>query len=62
MIKPQNSLQLVAVLMSGGSDSGILAVDLARQGFGVQPVYIKFGLRWEDVELEHARQFLAAVN
>ena len=52
----------VAVLMSGGSDSAILAADLAHQGRLVHPIYIRFGLRWEDVELEHARQFLAAVN
>lgn len=52
----------VAVLMSGGSDSAILAVDLARNGKVVYPIYIKFGLRWEEVELSHANEFLKAVG
>ena len=54
------SAQAVAVLMSGGSDSAILAADLARQGRLVHPIYIRFGLRWEDVELQYAKQFLTA--
>jgi 7-cyano-7-deazaguanine synthase len=52
----------VAVLMSGGSDSAILAADLARQGRLVHPIYIRFGLRWEDVELQYAKQFLAELG
>ena len=52
----------VAVLMSGGSDSAILAADLACQGRLVYPIYIRFGLRWEDVELQYAKQFLAALG
>jgi 7-cyano-7-deazaguanine synthase len=54
--------QPVAVLTSGGSDSAILAVDLARRGFQVYPLYIRFGLRWEEIEIAHARQFLAAAG
>jgi 7-cyano-7-deazaguanine synthase len=54
--------QAVAVLMSGGSDSAILAADLARHGQLVHPIYIRFGLRWEDVELQYAKQFLAALG
>ena len=56
------SAQAVAVLMSGGSDSAILAADLAHQGRLVYPIYIRFGLRWEDVELQYAKQFLAALG
>lgn len=52
----------VAVLTSGGSDSAILACDLAHQGFRVHPIYIRFGLRWEEIEIDHARQFLMAAN
>lgn len=51
----------VAVLMSGGSDSAILAVELAKQGHQVFPLYIRFGLRWEDLEFEFACRFLQAV-
>lgn len=51
-----------AVLMSGGMDSAVLAVDLASRGFIVYPIYVRFGLRWEDVELAYAQRFLAAVG
>jgi len=57
-----NDPQPVAVLMSGGSDSAILAADLARQGRLVHPIYIRFGLRWEDIELQYAKQFLASLG
>lgn len=52
----------VAVLTSGGSDSAILALDLARRGFQVYPLYIRFGLRWEEIEIAHAGQFLQAAG
>lgn len=48
--------------MSGGMDSAVLAADLARNGFRVLPVYVRFGLRWEDVELAHARRFLESLD
>lgn len=52
----------VAVLTSGGSDSAILAVDLARRGYQVHPLYIRFGLRWEEIEIAHAQAFLKAAG
>jgi 7-cyano-7-deazaguanine synthase len=61
-VPPVNDSPPVAVLMSGGSDSAILAADLARQGRLVHPIYIRFGLRWEDVELQYAKRFLAALG
>ena len=61
-VPPINDSPPVAVLMSGGSDSAILAADLACQGRLVYPIYIRFGLRWEDVELQYAKQFLAALG
>jgi 7-cyano-7-deazaguanine synthase len=48
----------VAVLVSGGMDSAILCVDLLRQYARVFPIYVRFGLRWEEVELAHLRRFL----
>ncbi len=51
----------VAVLMSGGLDSAVLALDLLREHVRVFPLYIRGGLRWEELELAAARQFLAAV-
>ena len=53
--------EAVAVLVSGGADSAILCVDLAARGRRVQPIYVRFGLRWEAVELDHLSRFLAAV-
>ena len=52
----------LAVLASGGADSSILLVDQAAQSRVVWPVYIRFGLAWEDVEEAHLRRFLDAVS
>src|SRR4051794_28163937 len=48
----------VAVLTSGGIDSAILCVDLLEDFTRVHPVYVRFGLRWEEVELTSLRNFL----
>jgi 7-cyano-7-deazaguanine synthase len=52
----------VAVLISGGIDSAVLCVDLVARGRRVFPVYVRFGLRWEQVELASVRRFLRAVE
>ncbi len=52
----------VAVLASGGIDSAILCVDLLRRADRVFPLYIRFGLRWEEVELAGLARFLEAVQ
>ena len=52
----------LVVLASGGADSSILLVDQAAQGRVVWPLYIRFGLAWEDVEEAHLRRFLDAVS
>ena len=52
----------VAVLASGGVDSSILVAHLLSQDRAVVPVYVRFGLSWEDVELVHLRKFLASLN
>jgi 7-cyano-7-deazaguanine synthase len=52
--------QSVAVLVSGGLDSCVLAADLARRHH-VQPIYVRNGLRWEAVELYWLRRFLSAM-
>ncbi len=48
----------LAVLTSGGVDSAVLVADLARQGWVVHPLYIRFGLAWEAAEEAHLRRFL----
>jgi 7-cyano-7-deazaguanine synthase len=52
----------VAVLVSGGSDSAILCVDLLRSYRRAFPLYVRSGLRWEEVELAHLRRFLGAAE
>lgn len=50
----------LAVLVSGGIDSAVLLGEAARRG-PTTPLYLRFGLAWEAVELAHLRRFLAAV-
>src|SRR5690348_3110213 len=52
----------VAVLASGGVESAVLCAALRHRGARVLPVYFRFGLRWEEVELAHLRAFLAHVS
>lgn len=54
-------LRRVAVLVSGGLDSAILSVDLLGAFETVFPIYVRFGLRWEAVELTHLQAFLGGV-
>jgi 7-cyano-7-deazaguanine synthase len=51
----------VAVLASGGLDSAILVAHLASKGREVTPIYVRFGLAWEDVEARHLERFLASL-
>jgi 7-cyano-7-deazaguanine synthase len=51
----------IVVMASGGADSAILVADQARRGQVVQPLYIRFGLAWEQVEEAHLRLFLDRV-
>jgi 7-cyano-7-deazaguanine synthase len=62
-VTPAGSIRpgTAAVLASGGLDSAILVAELARQGHSVQPIYVRFGLVWEEVEEAHLRRFLATL-
>jgi 7-cyano-7-deazaguanine synthase len=51
----------LAVLISGGLDSAILLGDAMRRGETVQPLFVRCGLAWEDVELVYLRRYLGAV-
>jgi 7-cyano-7-deazaguanine synthase len=48
-----------AVLCSGGLDSAVLCVELLREFDEVFPIYVRFGLRWEETELSWLRTYLA---
>lgn len=51
----------VAVLASGGLDSAILVAHLASEKSEVTPIYVRFGLAWEDVEARYLERFLASL-
>jgi 7-cyano-7-deazaguanine synthase len=57
-----NVLPPLAVLVSGGLDSAILLAEVLRERPAVFPLYVRFGLAWEDAEVEHLRRFLDAVR
>lgn len=52
----------LAVLASGGIDSAVLVAELAAKSPRVQPIYVRFGLIWEEAEERAMRQFLAAIE
>ncbi len=55
LLDPTRSL---AILVSGGLDSAVLVGESLRTHPSVQPIYIKTGSLWEDVEFAHLRRFL----
>jgi len=48
----------VAVLASGGLDSAVLTAEYLGEARVVQPIYVRFGLAWEETEETHLRRFL----
>jgi 7-cyano-7-deazaguanine synthase len=52
---------VVCVLLSGGVDSAVLAWVSLQDGSEVQPVYVRAGMKWEDVESRWLRKFLDAI-
>lgn len=52
----------VALLTSGGVESAILIGLLPDRCKTVQPIYVRFGLLWEEAELYHLRRYLRAVG
>jgi 7-cyano-7-deazaguanine synthase len=57
-LSPPKSL---AVLVSGGLDSCILAAHYLQQGFHVHPIYIETDLHWHQHEFESLNRFLIAI-
>lgn len=56
------SRSTVALLASGGLDSSILLAHLVDRRNRAQPIYIRFGVTWQDAELAALRRFLAALD
>lgn len=52
-----------AILISGGLDSAILIGQINRHSkHKIFPIFMRCGLHWEKVELEHLRRFLSLLN
>jgi 7-cyano-7-deazaguanine synthase len=49
-------------LLSGGLDSAVLCVELAREYPRVVPLYIRAGMRWEAAEVAALNRFLSRVG
>jgi 7-cyano-7-deazaguanine synthase len=52
----------VAVLISGGLDSGVLLYEMSRRFRRVVPIYIRHGLYWEPAEQYWLKRFLAKAS
>jgi 7-cyano-7-deazaguanine synthase len=52
----------VAVLVSGGVDSAVLAAELCDDYAAVQPVYVRSGLIWEPAEFQYLSKYLDALG
>jgi len=57
----EDESRTAAVLMSGGVESAVLCATMLDERPRIRPLYIRCGLRWEEVELSWARRFLEAV-
>jgi 7-cyano-7-deazaguanine synthase len=53
---------MLAVLISGGLDSAILLGDALRRRTVVCPIFVRFGLFWECVELSYLERYLGALH
>jgi 7-cyano-7-deazaguanine synthase len=52
----------IAVLISGGLDSSILLGEMLRTHSRVHPLFVRSGLFWESVELDHLKRYLEAIR
>ena len=56
-----DSSRPLAVLVSGGLDSAILLAESREYHPSVWPLYVRFGLIWEEIEVHYLRRFLEAI-
>jgi 7-cyano-7-deazaguanine synthase len=61
-MKTNPTRSTIGLLASGGLDSSILLAHLLESGRRVHPIYIRFGLAWQEAELRALRRFLAALD
>ncbi|MBI4444743.1 MAG: 7-cyano-7-deazaguanine synthase [Acidobacteria bacterium] len=63
IVKPLPDSRLrVAVLSSGGLDSGVMLAELARTHLEVFPIYVSCGLYWEEPEQEFLQRFVSKLE
>ncbi|HZY84613.1 MAG TPA: 7-cyano-7-deazaguanine synthase [Gemmataceae bacterium] len=60
--QPAEPAPPLAVLVSGGLDSAVLLAESLGGRPAVFPLYVRFGLTWEPVELNYLRRFLEAIR
>ena len=58
----KDQVNAVAVLTSGGVESGALLSEALKRYERVYPLYVRKGLQWEAAELIHLRKLLASVR
>ncbi|RPJ54373.1 MAG: 7-cyano-7-deazaguanine synthase [Acidobacteria bacterium] len=58
----RSSYNAVAALCSGGLDSAVMLVELAKAGRSVYPIYVRCGLAWEEEERKSLDGFLREVR
>src|SRR5437870_5774707 len=56
-----SAMSTVCVLVSGGLDSGVLLASVLRDSSSVQPVYVRAGMAWEEVERLWLNRFVRAL-
>jgi 7-cyano-7-deazaguanine synthase len=59
---PPDPTAPLAVLVSGGLDSAVLLAEALGTHPAVHPLYVRFGLLWEEAERQHLARFLDAVR
>lgn len=52
----------IAVLVSGGVDSAVLAAELCREYSAVFPLFVQSGFIWETTELSYLQRFVESID
>ncbi len=54
--------EAAAVLASGGIDSAVILAELTQEYLEVYPLYVRNGLKWEEVEMAWLERFIKRLN
>lgn len=59
---PRDPQKSACVLVSGGIESAVLLADALERHEHVTPLYIKNGLRWEETEIFHLKNYVRSIR